>query len=1636
MKIPPSLTPCTFPGLSSSKNVTASDWGTGNLVAFGCGQIVVVVNVPTLEVVQVLEGVHHVGCISSVRWSDARSGIDVLQDDPLHHRHLLASGDSSGNIVVWDVATAEALSSKHSEQSDALLALLAAQRELGTLLPKEWVNSQSSRTQNEYDSRDFAVISALGKVNPVKRDAVLMRLKKEREGKQGVFSVFTSSPLRTRTKKRAAEISKAREKVHLCEETLRKCKTTTIGCVEKLAWHPSACDILICVHSKHNNSFTEDDRNEKDSSSTLDSLSLHRKVSNKHSSLVLWNWKNRTVIWRRNFEDSLFTITLNPFDRFGMNKNAWCIASHEGSLLFATNIHTSSPLIERCAERLVCNSKQNHFNLLVDVKWSKTSRSLLFCAFEHKIFLFDTEIDAVLTEISGMSHTVSAWRSTPQYTSPFVAIFPCSQRRGALMAWHKDGTVSIWEDIRDREKKIRASLLPKSLVSCTNRTGMKNLEASSLQSVTALRQPGEDLTIFGISDEGRTWLWRYFPSTQSQWFENSIDCALSHFSEQAKDKSNRRESSGKIETLATHKGITGIPSCAASPIKYGKQRHMKYKQNCVAIGTVSGEIILLELKSGNVWKRFNIIRAIERTRKQRKYGEWLSQKWNHFSENQSLSSNSVKRSSRINAFEQAKTNGLCITDVHWADSRHEQLLCLGMISSPKPGSFYSCAILLHLGTGQVKILQECFDRKDAIVNATVTPNFHGYIAMLQVHSGVAEFWCLRTSEKFSLAMSARLSMGQTQSVQTSLSLARTDSKIDFSPLRGRSQEDNNLRRSRSSSPMLHDKDFSTPNHISHENFSPSKTASMRDTVCTEENIVAGAYAFCWHVGSWDQKLNRESSIEESFFSDERKSDLSSDLIKVLSMDGSSIILSEFQISIRDMKKSVHHKNILLRSLEFCLKVESIKNKTIKTLRLDDINAERDEEHVRQLWSLYVAKDAPKRLYENDLLDSITVTEDEFGAADLYKALLELQVLVARRIDENAFSMFLAKNRNIEYCFCVLKEKQGRLAAFASSPPMINSSSKTLKMRVIGDWALPAGYGDVAAIAARDEFLIIGTGSGRVATFLLRDDICGARTLTPMASLSENSAIHSLLRGPSVGAIVQISLSPNSTSTNAVLRYSSGAFATYCADSGEVIGSSLSSQLQGHQLGHRAAWIGWASESNPFVVMLPAQSAEMEAKIIASAHTGEKTLNFNDERYRNWVAPALKLASLWNMLKMYDLSQHKLNRFANFSSRISVCDLSLGVSSSPMRSLGVTLQSKDGTGSKDKGQTHVPSLISGPNATALRTNLILELTSSAVLKTLPHHFVEALRFCSNDDVSPLARRALVCANFFGDPASARFWQATLVSLEARKKLDVPVYSLPPQFDALQSAHYVREERLWILKLRQKVVSVEQSARNFLRNGVSEEAVQRAVVAAVVADEKSDSSVQKKTSDRAYELALIACLLASQLKDRQQLSKVAQQLGRQLSQNPERTDVTIDFLCAAGEHAFAAQQLQRAKRWRDALVLAKTSSKHNEKKSENALTLESIIINDFASALRDEGKLADAACSLLSLGTDEALQFVLQLMLFAADAALPLASIFVDVLVKANVVRSDNQYCQQVFLRAADYFAPMTQSLAGFYQSKTK
>lgn len=92
------LSPKVITGALHAQNKGASDWGWQGLLSYGCHGFVVVVDPKTIQVLQVLA--KHKGNVVKVKWAKENYHHDL--GNPYSLR--LASGDSNGVIIVWDVS--------------------------------------------------------------------------------------------------------------------------------------------------------------------------------------------------------------------------------------------------------------------------------------------------------------------------------------------------------------------------------------------------------------------------------------------------------------------------------------------------------------------------------------------------------------------------------------------------------------------------------------------------------------------------------------------------------------------------------------------------------------------------------------------------------------------------------------------------------------------------------------------------------------------------------------------------------------------------------------------------------------------------------------------------------------------------------------------------------------------------------------------------------------------------------------------------------------------------------------------------------------------------------------------------------------------------------------------------------------------------------------------------------------------------------------------------------------------------------------------------------------------------------------------------------------------------------------------
>eukprot|EP00117_Sycon_ciliatum_P023491 scpid39681/ scgid1226/ WD repeat-containing protein 11; Bromodomain and WD repeat-containing protein 2; WD repeat-containing protein 15 len=91
------ISPRTLPGSLCPQNRGAADWSWQQMVAYGCRSLVVVLDPRTLQVVQTVD--HQTGFVHKVKWAPQSSAHTL--GDPYSLR--LASADSTGRIIVWDV---------------------------------------------------------------------------------------------------------------------------------------------------------------------------------------------------------------------------------------------------------------------------------------------------------------------------------------------------------------------------------------------------------------------------------------------------------------------------------------------------------------------------------------------------------------------------------------------------------------------------------------------------------------------------------------------------------------------------------------------------------------------------------------------------------------------------------------------------------------------------------------------------------------------------------------------------------------------------------------------------------------------------------------------------------------------------------------------------------------------------------------------------------------------------------------------------------------------------------------------------------------------------------------------------------------------------------------------------------------------------------------------------------------------------------------------------------------------------------------------------------------------------------------------------------------------------------------------
>ncbi|ESO13031.1 hypothetical protein HELRODRAFT_63831 [Helobdella robusta] len=94
------IMPKTIPGMLHNMNKNSCDWGWQGLISYGCQNVVVVVDPPTVQIIQVLDC--HSGYIMKVtKW--ARENYRHNLASPYTLR--LAASDFNGHIYIWDVVT-------------------------------------------------------------------------------------------------------------------------------------------------------------------------------------------------------------------------------------------------------------------------------------------------------------------------------------------------------------------------------------------------------------------------------------------------------------------------------------------------------------------------------------------------------------------------------------------------------------------------------------------------------------------------------------------------------------------------------------------------------------------------------------------------------------------------------------------------------------------------------------------------------------------------------------------------------------------------------------------------------------------------------------------------------------------------------------------------------------------------------------------------------------------------------------------------------------------------------------------------------------------------------------------------------------------------------------------------------------------------------------------------------------------------------------------------------------------------------------------------------------------------------------------------------------------------------------------
>lgn len=95
------VSPRTIPGILTTNNKGAIDWGWQSFVAYGCFNHVIIIDTQNIKVFQTLQ--KHKGEVTKVKWSKESFYHDVSNPYTLK----LASSDNMGCIVIWDVKMAK-----------------------------------------------------------------------------------------------------------------------------------------------------------------------------------------------------------------------------------------------------------------------------------------------------------------------------------------------------------------------------------------------------------------------------------------------------------------------------------------------------------------------------------------------------------------------------------------------------------------------------------------------------------------------------------------------------------------------------------------------------------------------------------------------------------------------------------------------------------------------------------------------------------------------------------------------------------------------------------------------------------------------------------------------------------------------------------------------------------------------------------------------------------------------------------------------------------------------------------------------------------------------------------------------------------------------------------------------------------------------------------------------------------------------------------------------------------------------------------------------------------------------------------------------------------------------------------------